>query len=420
MYLRGNRWSMTKRHRRRTSLWRIILLVVLIGAGLYINQVVVPATPPLFIPTPTPTTSPEAFLNQGQDYFKAGKIPQAIQAYKAAINADPNNPASYVELARIQVFNAQYENAITNAQNALLKNPNNPLAHAVQGWALGFLGKYGEAELELNNALTLDPQNALAHAYLAETLINEQNPDVVQKAIDESKTALNENSNILETHRARGIVLLNTGNVAEAINEFQAALAINKNIADVHLYLGVAYRANQEYDKAEESLLAAVAYNPNDPTALTELSRTYFGDGKYRQAAQYAETAVNIDPTNPRLHGDLGIMYYKIEEYNKAIPELTLAVRGGVTQDGKKVAGLPLEYDQRVMSYYWYYGFALAKNNQCNQAVPIAQVLLRGVPSDETAVYNANALIDLCQNGGNTTSTPESGAQTQVTDTPAP
>jgi hypothetical protein len=113
-------------------------------------------------------------------------------------------------------------------------------------------------------------------------------------------------------------------------------------------------------------------------------------------------------------------MYYKIEEYSKAIPELTLAVRGGVTQDGKKVDGLPLDYDQRVMSYYWYYGFALAKNNQCNQAVPIAQVLLRGVPSDETAVYNANALIDLCQNGGTTTSTPESGAQTQVTDTPAP
>jgi tetratricopeptide (TPR) repeat protein len=418
MYLRGNRWSMTKRRRKNNSFWRIALLVVLIGIGLYVNQVVVPATPPLFIPTPTPTTSPEAFLNQAQEYFKAGKIPQAIDAYKQAIDADPSNPSSYVELARIQIFNAQYEDAVTNAQNALLKNPNNPLAHAVQGWALGFLGKYGEAELELNNALTLDPKNALAHAYLAETLINEQNPDVVQKAIDESKLAINYDSNILETHRARGIVLLNTGNVGEAINEFQAALAINKNIADVHLYLGVAFRANQEYDKAEESLLAAVAYNPNDPTALTEISRTYFADGKYRQAAQYAENAVNIDPTNPRLHGDLGIMYYKIEEYSKAIPELTLAVSGGTTADGKKVDGLPLDYDLRVMSYYWYYGFALAKNNQCNQAVPVANALLQGVPNDETAVYNANAIIGLCQNGG-ATSTPESSSQAEATATPA-
>lgn len=408
---------MNKRRRKNNSFWRIALLIVLIGAGLYVNQVVVPATPPLFIPTPTPTTSPEAYLNQGAEYFKAGKIPQAIDAYKQAINADPSNPSSYVELARIQVFNAQYEDAVTNAQNALLKNPNNPLAHAVEGWALGFLGKYGEAELELNNALVLDPKNALAHAYLAETLINEQNPDVVQKAIDESKTALNYDSNILETHRARGIVLLNTGNVGEAINEFQAALAINKNIADVHLYLGVAYRANQEYDKAEESLLAAVAYNPNDPTALTELSRTYFADGKYRQAAQYAENAVNIDPTNPRLHGDLGIMYYKIEDYSKAIPELTLAVSGGTTADGKKVDGLPLDYDLRVMSYYWYYGFALAKSNQCDKAVPIANALLQGVPNDETATYNANAMIDLCKNGG-ATATPEATSQTQATGTP--
>jgi tetratricopeptide (TPR) repeat protein len=409
---------MNKRRRKSSNIWRIALLVILIGIGLYVNQVVVPATPPLFIPTPTPTTSPEAYLNQGQDFFKAGKIPQAIEAYKQAINADPSNPASYVELARIQVFNAQYEDAVTNAQNALLKNPNNPLAHAVEGWALGFLGQYGQAELELNNALVLDPKNALAHAYLAETLINEQNPDVVQKAIDESKIAINYDSNILETHRARGIVLLNTGNVGDAINEFQAALAINKNIADVHLYLGVAYRTNQQYDLAEESLLAAVAYNPNDPTALTELSRTYFADGKYRQAAQYAENAVNIDPTNPRLHGDLGIMDYKIEDYTKAIPELALAVRGGTTADGKKIDGLPLDYDLRVMSYYWYYGFALAKNNQCDQAVPIANALLQGVPNDETATYNANAMIDLCKNGG-ATATPEASSQPEVTGTPS-
>jgi hypothetical protein len=93
-------------------------------------------------------------------------------------------------------------------------------------------------------------------------------------------------------------------------------------------------------------------------------------------------------------------------------------VSGGTTADGKKVDGLPLDYDLRVMSYYWYYGFALAKNNQCSQAVPVANALLQGVPNDETAVYNANAMIDLCQNVG-ATSTPESSSQAEATATPA-
>ncbi|GAP08257.1 hypothetical protein ATHL_03159, partial [Anaerolinea thermolimosa] len=41
------------RRRRRANPFRLVVLVLLVGAALYVNQVVVPATPPLFIPTPT-------------------------------------------------------------------------------------------------------------------------------------------------------------------------------------------------------------------------------------------------------------------------------------------------------------------------------------------------------------------------------
>ena len=64
--------------RSRTSFWRIALLLALIGGALYVSQVVVPATPPFFVPTPTPTQSPESFVNQGDDYFRQGKLTLAI------------------------------------------------------------------------------------------------------------------------------------------------------------------------------------------------------------------------------------------------------------------------------------------------------------------------------------------------------
>jgi tetratricopeptide (TPR) repeat protein len=395
MYLRGNKWTMTRRT-RRVSWWRILLLVGLIGVMFYVNQVVVPATPPLFIPTATPTRSPESYVNQAEESYAAGKINQAIKAYKDAIYSDPGNPANYVALARLQVFAGSYDEAVVNCQNALLKNPNNPLAHAVMGWAMGFQNKYGEAEVEIKKALSLDPNNALAYAYYAEILTIQNDYTLYDKAAEASKKALELGPTLLETHRARGIVLLNTQNLDQAVQEFQTAMAINKNIPDLNLYLGITYKALGKYDLAEESLLAAYALNPTDTVALTELSRAFFGDGRFPQAAQYAEEAVKVKPSDPRLHGNLGTVYYKQEDYDKAIQSLGLAVRGGTAEDGTVVEGLPLDYG-RIEEYYWYYGFALARRNRCTEAVPVFQALLMGVPNDEIAIYNATEGLAMCQ-----------------------
>lgn len=383
------------RRTRRPSVWKITLLVALIGVALYVNQIVVPATPPLFMPTVTPTRSPESFANQAEEAFRTGKINQAIQAYKDAVYADPANPSNYIALARLQVFAGQLDEAVENAQNALLKNAQNPTAHAVLGWALGQQGKYGEAEAEIKQALSLDPNNALAYAYYAEILMNQEDYTLYDKAAEASKQARDLDPTLLEAHRSRGIVLLNTQNLEEAVQEFQAALAINKNIPDLNLYLGITYKALSEYDKAQEALLASYALNPEDTVALTELSRAFFADGRYPQAAQYAEEAIKVKPADPTLHGNLGIVYYKMGEYAKAIPPLNLAVRGGATEDGVAVEGIPLDYG-RVEEYYWYLGFSLARSSRCGEAVPIFQALLTGVPNDEIAVYNATEGLAIC------------------------
>jgi len=408
---------MARRPKKRTNPWRVILLLILIGIALYFNQVVVPATPPLFVPTPTVTRSPESFVNEAEQYFAQGKLSQAITSYENAIASDPNNPANFVTLARIQVFSGEYEDAVTNAQNALLKNPDNPLAHAVYGWALSFTGDYLSAEAEIKKALELDPNSALAHAYYAELLINQGDVEDLEQAIEQSRIARDLDPNLLEVHRARGLVLLSTGeeNIPEAINEFKAAIAINDKIADIHLNLGYAYRLQGENDLAVEELLTAYALNPNDSAALTEASLAYANEGQYGKAAQHAEQAVSVDPSNPKLHGNLGVMYYRNQEFGKAIPELELAVRGGTTTDGVAVQGMPLDYGTSAQ-FYWFLGFALAKNNRCGEAIPIFQALLTGVPDYQLAVENANAGLDLCKES---LGTPVAEETAESSETPA-
>ena len=146
MYLRGGKLNMKKRTRRPSNPLLIAFLVVAIGALIYFNQVVVPEMPALFMPSPTPTRSQESLLNEAQAYFTDGKLSQAIDAYQQAVLADPRNPATFIDLARIQIFAGLYQEAVTNAENALLLNPNNSMAYAIKASALDFLGKYDDAD----------------------------------------------------------------------------------------------------------------------------------------------------------------------------------------------------------------------------------------------------------------------------------
>lgn len=417
MYLKGSKWNLKKKRPRRPNPWRVFLLLVLIGGALYVNQVVVPATPPLFIPTPTPTRDPESFISEADVLFDNAKYSQAITAYEEAIQANPDNPSIYLSTARAQIYISQYEDALENSERALILNNNNPLAHTLKAWSLDFLGDYTQAEAAIKSAIELDPENALAHAVYAEILMDKANAgqgdiNAIDKAAEESRTAMTLNPGLLESRRARGYVLWNTGNFAEAIQEYNAALAINDKIADIHLALGYNYYLINEYDQAVQSYLQAYALNPTDSTPAYEISRTYATVGDFSQSVQYADQAVKTDPVNPRLRGNLGVMYYKNNQLTEAVQELGLAIRGGSLEDGSIVEGLPLNYGI-VAEFYAIFGLALAKSDQCNEGVAIFQAIRSGVPDDEINVYNAEQGLILCQQSIDETPIEEPAAESE-------
>jgi len=397
MYLRGGKLNMKKRTRRPSNPFWIIILVVAIAALIYFNQVVVPDMPALFVPSPTPTRSQESLLNEAQAYVADGKLSQAIDTYKQAILADPRNPSIFIELARIQIFAGLYKEAITNAENALLLNPNNSMAYAIKASALDYLGTYDEAEVAVSKAIELDPNNAAAYAIYTEILLDQGQFEDLQAAIDLSQKAQALDPTALETRRARGYVLFNTGNYPESIQEYQAAIAINDKLWDLHYSLGAVYKMQGEYDKAVQEMLTGVALNPTNPDILIEISRTYAAEGQYGKAIQYAEQAVSLDPSNPRLHGNLGVMLYQNDEYARAADELSLVVHGGTTADGTVVEGLPLAPGRVANDYYSLYALSLTQLDQCAEAVPIMQAILTSIAEDEVAYYNATQGMDYCR-----------------------
>jgi tetratricopeptide (TPR) repeat protein len=403
MYLRGSKWSM-KRRRQPINYFRIFLLLLLIAIGIYINKVVIPSVPPPFVPTPTATREPESYIVEAEGLFEQGKLLQAVEVYKEAIRIKPDEPATYVALARVQVFAGQYKDAQTSAENAILLNPNNSMAHAVRGWALTQEGDYLAAEAAVKRALELDPNNGIAHAYYAELLgdmyLDNTGPfEAISMAGEESRVATTLAPNSLEAHRARAFILEITDNREDAVQEYQRAITINSNIADLHLALGRTYKAMAVFDKAITEFTLANTLNPSDPTSSLYISRTYAAVGEFVKAAQYGEQAVKAKPTDPYLRGNWGVMLYKVPDWPNAVAQLSLAVNGGASEDGKTIQPLTLTgSDIRLVEYFTTYALLLARMNRCGEVLPVAQLILANVPTDETAVYNAQESMRICQN----------------------
>ena len=401
------------RRRRRPNYfgWTIFGLVVLFGY--FFNQVYLPSQPNPFEATPTVTRSPESFKTEAEELFKEGHLSDAIEAYQSAINVSPQDPLLYIAIARLQVWAGQYEEAQANAENALLLSPNNSMAYAVHAWALDFQeGKNSEALASITKALEIDPNNAVAHAYHAEILVDSGLFDNYAKAAEESRIAQALAPDLLETHRARAYILSVTGeeNIEAAIQEYEAAIAINPNIAQLHIELGQSYRALEVYEKAITAFTRANTLNPTDYIPDLLISRTHATTGSYQQALQYAETAVKDNPKDANLRGNYGVMYFRNFYYDEAVEQLGLAVNGGRTEDGHTITGIPLSDAPLVVEYYFTYGLARARTNQCGDALQIAQKVRTNVPDDENALFAASEIDRICQEN----------LDNPVVDTPAP
>ena len=402
-----------KNRRQRINPLRILILIVLIGAGIYINQVVVPTVPPPFIPTPTATRSPELYVTDAVQLVSEGKLFQAVESYKKAVAADPTNAGNYVALSRQQIYLGLYDDALDNLGKALLVNENNPLAYALRGWVLGFKGDYLNAIAALRRSIDLDPNNATPYAYLAEVygLQYESNPAVVgviDEAIANATKAKDLDPNSLETNRARGYIQWLIGNYGEAVQFYAAAIKINPYISDLHLALGIVYSTDSvnEYPLAVQEFQEAELLNPSNPLPDYQLSVVYQKLGEYATAIQYAEKTIENDPENTYYYGNLGTLYFRNENYPKAAEILALVIHGGTSEAGVVVDPLPLDYGV-VASYFARYGISQAINGECGEALQISQAILDSVSSDENNVYNANEIVNICtQLAEGTTSEP--------------
>jgi tetratricopeptide (TPR) repeat protein len=393
MNLKGSKLRMDKKRRLgRTNPAFVALIIILIGMVWYFDKFVVEELPVAQVPTPTATPVPEALEFEADQLVEQGSLFPAIEKYKQAIIASPADSNLHVKLAHAQILAGEYEAAETSAQNALLLNDENPKALAELGWTLTFLGDIFGAEEALVQALELNPDSVEANAYYSELLADQGD---YEDAASYSRRAVELDSTSLVALRSRGYVLYFTGNYQEAALEFESAIEQNDRVSDLHLFLGLCYWSLSLFDAAIDEFNEADRLDPDNPYPDTYIYRIYLGLGEYAKAAQFASSAVDNDPDNPVRWANWGVALYKNRQYPDAIDALRYAIRGGETEDGFVVVGIPLDYD--VAEYFYMYGLALAYTRQCDEAIPVFQALQANVPGDQVAMDNADFGIETCE-----------------------
>ncbi|MCD4738523.1 MAG: tetratricopeptide repeat protein [Anaerolineae bacterium] len=327
----GFSFSSSGRRRRRSTFWRILLLLCLNVGGLYFiytSRGGIPAMPTLNTPTPmaTPTRSAVSFAAEASDLYWEGKLDESIAAYRAALDLEPEQLKLYVALARLLILQGHPEQGLDLAREVLRRDPENAPALAVLCLAYDWLGLPGKAIETCDQAIAVNPSLAEAYAYRAEAYIDVGNWAAANVDIDQ---ALNLDNRQVDVLRNAGYVMEVQGNYSAAIQQYRAALAQHSTLTHIYLAIGRNYEALGRFSRAVESYEAAIEHDPGSVAALDRLGWSYLLQGENEQAEQLLSEALEVEPHYWQALGHLATYHWQRRNYEGSIPLFKDAIRYG-------------------------------------------------------------------------------------------
>ena len=169
------------REQRNSNPWRVLLYLLVIGAGVLLVRAVwvTRSIEPLFLATPTPTRTSISYAEEGRTQFSAGRLEAAVAAYRNAVAVAPQESRLWGELARIQAYSSalitnadqrrsQLEAARVSIDQGVQAGPDDAFVHAVRAMVYDWSASadlsgpdhdrfLAEAEASAIRALQLDP-----------------------------------------------------------------------------------------------------------------------------------------------------------------------------------------------------------------------------------------------------------------------
>lgn len=226
----------------------------------------------------------------GSALFTRGEVPEAVQAYRRAIQL----------------------------------NSLNPQPHSLLGYALKAQGKLDEAAAAYHEAVRLDPGDG-------DSLVNLGNILQAQNRLDE---AVEVYRNIIRlkpfhpmAHYNLGIALQEQGETGRAIEAYRKAVHHDSTFAHAYLNLGIAAQSLGKLEQAVAAYREVIRIDPTHVKAYVNLGIALKKHGDVDAAIQAYRQGIRIDPLRPKAHYNLGWALYEQSRLDDAISAYREAVR---------------------------------------------------------------------------------------------
>jgi len=229
----------------------------------------------------------------GSAFESQQKMPEALEAYRAALAADPANPDRTLDYTRLLMDMDRYDEAIQIVQTGMgQSSETNPLQLRLGAIEM-IEGNYAAAREAFHKALATDPQMDAVYVGLAETYARQANDVQAIQVLEEARVKL-PGHYLLEYYF--GLLASRLGREQEAVAALERAAKLEPKSPDPLYELGKLDESQENWPRARQTLEKVIELDPQFAAAHYQLSRVYAHLGQTAKAEQEArETHTLLD-----------------------------------------------------------------------------------------------------------------------------
>ena len=200
-------------------------------------------------------------------------------------------PGGYNNLANAYSKEGKINQAIETAKMAIQLQPNSGIAHFNLGTLYAARGRFDLAQPHFEKTIHLYPNYAEAHSNLGQLLA--QRGDL-EGGIRQFRKAIELNPSLGGPYLNLGVALARQGRIEEAIPQLQEAARLTPESAQAHYSLGSVYASEGRYDEAAKAFNDALRVQGDFAAAHQSLAQLLALQGKKGEAMQHYQEALRL------------------------------------------------------------------------------------------------------------------------------
>ena len=229
----------------------------------------------------------------GSAFEMQDKMPEALDAYRSAAIADPDNPDRTLDYTRLLMDMDRYDEAIQFIQSETTEAASTSPVKLRLGAVEMIKGNYAAARDAFNAALADNPELDAGYVGLAQTYAREGKDSEAFRILDSAR-ARRPDHYLLEYYS--GLMASRVGREGESIIALERAAHLEPKSPDPSFELGKIYVSKQDWPAARKVFEHVLELNPQFTPAHYQLSHVYEHLGLHAEAqkeAQQTRTLVN-------------------------------------------------------------------------------------------------------------------------------